>query len=238
MNSSDGHQVVHILLNKVGHAAIQRKLHDFVVVHTAHVEDLLLGIYGEALWKEVLRRHSECHASFVYRRIAAAHLLDHRSELRVRPEGPQRWRLGRLRIKTGVELHTLFQLRQSLLQFAEMRVLPRQQKECRSAIGNLGQNIFDRANLSSYFLRVRTLNRTCRRTSRRSGRGRLSRNGNANAANDKKTSDRAQRAHFLTSSLKDGLPSKRLARRLEWSSAFERAGGLPHLLLARQVFPN
>jgi hypothetical protein len=54
-----------------------------------------------------------------------------------------------VRIKTGVEPHTLFQLRQSLLQFAEMRVLPRQQKEGRPAIGNLGQHIFDRENLSS-----------------------------------------------------------------------------------------
>ena len=84
-----------------------------------------------------------------------------------------------VRIKTGVEPHTLFQLRQSLLQFAEMRVLPRQQKEGRPAIGNLGQHIFDRENLSSYFLRLRRLGRTCRRTSRRSGRGRLSRNGPA-----------------------------------------------------------
>src|SRR5580704_7767478 len=109
MNSSDGHQVVHILLNKVGHAAIQRKLHDFLVVHTAHVKELLLGIYGEALWKEVLRWHSECHASFVYRRIAMAHLLEHRSEFGVRRQGSQRWRLGRFRIKTGVERDTLFQ---------------------------------------------------------------------------------------------------------------------------------
>jgi hypothetical protein len=55
MNASDGHQVVQILLNKVGHAAIQRKLHDFPVVHTAHVKDLVLGIYSEALWKKILR---------------------------------------------------------------------------------------------------------------------------------------------------------------------------------------